>query len=169
MSAHGVVITSRTASETLTPTRMTRRMAPISPGIVGAMVSGPMVMANSAGPGTKKIDGMTTMPAKNGMPEPDALDEEVGRDPAGDGRRQRQRVEDEQHRVRAGEARGEHERQEHAELGAWVDPLEEGRIRAWCSVKIARSMFAEMPARVCSTQPIRAPVGVARAGASIDG
>ena len=68
MSAHGVVITSRTASDTLTPTRMTNRMAPDDAGDGRREVTGPRVTSNSAGPGTKKIDGMTTMPAKSGMP-----------------------------------------------------------------------------------------------------
>ena len=82
-SAHGVVITSRTASETLTPTRMTNRIAPSRPGIDGAMVIGPSVSSKRRGPGTKKMAGITTMPGEERDPGPDAPDEEVERDPAG--------------------------------------------------------------------------------------
>ncbi len=67
-SAHGVVTTSSTASETLTPTRVTKIAALHTPVAETPSWTGPSARSNSRGPGTKKIDGMTTMPAKNGMP-----------------------------------------------------------------------------------------------------
>jgi len=111
---------------------------------------------NRRGPGTMKIAGITTMPAKNGNAEPDALDEEG-----------------ERHAARPG---GEQDRPRKSSPGppptrsGWPPARVRGTcralargsrrcshpsMRACCSVKMACSIDSVMPPSVCSSHPTR--------------